>query len=106
MSLFSELKRWNALRAAAFCATSAWLLVQAATQLFPFLTSLKWVARWLVVGACIGFPFAMLFSWFYKWTPQGLQLESEIPPNELTQFFRRIKAAPAFTKLPSTKAMS
>jgi hypothetical protein len=48
----------------------------------------------------------MLFSWFYKWTPQGLQLESEIPPNELTQFFRRIKAAPAFTKLPSTKAMS
>ena len=32
--------------------------------------------------AVIGFPFAMLFSWFYEWTPQGLQRESEIAPNE------------------------
>jgi hypothetical protein len=35
-SLFDELKRRNVLRAAAFYAASAWLLVQVATQVFPF----------------------------------------------------------------------
>ncbi len=82
MSLFAELKRRNVLRAAAFYAASAWLLVQVATQVFPFFHIAEWVVRWIVVAAAIGFPFALLFSWFYEWTPQGLQRESEIPPNE------------------------
>ena len=81
-SFFDELKRRNVLRAAAFYAASAWLLVQVATQVFPFFHIAEWVVRWIVVAAGIGFPFAMLFSWFYEWTPQGLQLESQIPPNE------------------------
>ena len=38
--------------------------------------------RWVVVAAAIGFPFAILLSWFYEWTPQGFQRESEIVPNE------------------------
>ena len=82
MSFFSELKRRNVLRAAAFYAASAWLLVQVATQVFPFFHIAEWVVRWVVVAACMGFPFAMVFSWFYEWTSHGLQLESEIPPNE------------------------
>jgi len=81
-SFFDELKRRNVLRAAAFYAASAWLMVQVATQVFPFFHIAEWVVRWIVVAAAIGFPFAMLFSWFYEWTPQGLQLESEILPNE------------------------
>jgi TolB-like protein/Tfp pilus assembly protein PilF len=82
MSLFAELKRRNVLRAAAFYAASAWLLVQVATQVFPFFHIAEWVVRWIVVAAAIGFPFALLFSWFYEWTPQGIQRESEITPNE------------------------
>jgi TolB-like protein len=82
MSFFAELKRRNVLRAAAFYAASAWLLVQIATQVFPFFHIAEWVVRWIVVAAIIGFPCTLLFSWFYEWTPQGLKLESEIPPNE------------------------
>ena len=82
MSLFAELKRRNVLRAGAFYAASAWLLVQVATQVFPFFHIAEWVVRWIVVAAAIGFPFALLFSWFYEWTSQGLQRESEISPNE------------------------
>src|SRR6478672_11862949 len=82
MSFFTELKRRNVLRAAAFYAASAWLLVQVATQVFPFFHIAEWVVRWIVVAAAIGFPFVLLFSWFYEWTPQGLQRESAIPPNE------------------------
>jgi serine/threonine-protein kinase len=81
-NFFAELKRRNVLRAAAFYAASAWLLVQVATQVFPFFHIAEWVVRWIVIAASIGFPFAMLFSWFYEWTPHGIQRESEIPPNE------------------------
>jgi len=81
-NFFAELKRRNVLRAAAFYAASAWLFVQVATQVFPFFHIEEWVVRWIVVATAIGFPFAILLSWFYEWTPQGLQRESEIPPNE------------------------
>jgi adenylate cyclase len=82
MNFFAELKRRNVLRAAAFYAASAWLLVQVATQVFPFFQISEWVVRWIVVAAVIGFPFALGFSWFYEWTPRGFQLESQIPANE------------------------
>ena len=82
MSLFVELKRRNVFRAAAFYAASAWLLVQIATQVFPFFHISEWVVRWIVVAAAIGFPFAMMFSWLYEWTPHGLQRESEVAANE------------------------
>ena len=81
-NFFAELKRRNVLRAAAFYAASAWLLVQVATQVFPFFHIAEWVVRGIVVAAAIGFPFAMLFSWFYEWTPQGIQRESEVAPDE------------------------
>ena len=80
MSFFNELKRRNVLRAAAFYSASAWLLIQVATQVFPFFAAPNWTVRWIVIAAVIGFPFAMLLSWFYEWTPQGLQRESEIGP--------------------------
>src|SRR5436190_3047378 len=84
LNFFAELKRRNVIRAGAFYAAAAWLLVQVATQVFPFFHIAEWVVRWIVVAAVIGFPFAMLFSWFYEWTPQGLQRESEIEPNAST----------------------
>ncbi len=82
MSFFAELKRRNVLRAGAFYAASAWLLVQVATQVFPFFHIAEWVVRWIVVAAIIGFPCALIFSWLYEWTPHGLQRESELSPNE------------------------
>ncbi|MGH7935685.1 MAG: tetratricopeptide repeat protein, partial [Chthoniobacterales bacterium] len=81
-SFFTELKRRNVFRAAAFYAASAWLLVQVATQVFPFFHVAEQVVRWIVIASIIGFPFAIAFSWFYEWTPQGIKLESEIPPSE------------------------
>ena len=64
-NFFAELKRRNVLRAAAFYAASVWLLVQVATQVFPFFHIAEWVVRWIVVASAIGFPFAILFSWFH-----------------------------------------
>ena len=80
-SFLLQLRRRNVLRAAAFYAASTWLLVQVATQVFPFFHVAEWVVRWIVIAAVAGFPFAMLLSWFYEWTPQGLQRDSDVAPN-------------------------
>ena len=82
VNFFTELRRRNVFRAAAFYAASAWLLVQVATQVFPFFHVAEWVVRWIVVATVIGFVPAMFFSWFYEWTPRGIQLESRVPADE------------------------
>ena len=78
MSFFAELKRRNVLRAGALYIGAAWALSQGVAQLLPVFDFPNWVVRWFVFAALIGFPFAMLFSWFYEWTPQGIQRESDV----------------------------
>ncbi len=77
-SFLSELKRRNVLRLGAFYAGASWLLVQVATQVFPFFHVPEGVVRGIVVAAAIGFPFALAFAWFYEVTPQGLKLQSQV----------------------------
>jgi TolB-like protein/cytochrome c-type biogenesis protein CcmH/NrfG len=77
-SFFTELQRRNVLRAAAFYAAAAWLLVQVATQVFPFFNISNSVVRLVVVAAIVGFPLALVFAWFYELTPQGIRRESQI----------------------------
>jgi TolB-like protein/Tfp pilus assembly protein PilF len=81
-SFISELRRRNVFRAGAFYAAAGWLLVQIATQVFPFFNIPNWSIRLAVVAVIFGFPFALLFSWFYEWTPEGLKRESEIDRSE------------------------
>jgi TolB-like protein/tetratricopeptide (TPR) repeat protein len=81
LSFFAELKRRNVLRAAALYVGAAWALSQGVAQLLPAFDFPNWVVRWFVIAELIGFPFAMLFSWFYEWTPRGIQRESEIAPD-------------------------
>lgn len=81
-SLFAELKRRNVHRAALFYAGASWLLMQIASQIFPFFDIPNWAVRLVVIALVIGFPFAMLFSWFFEWTPQGIKRESEVERTE------------------------
>src|SRR5664279_476113 len=82
--LMAELRRRNVLRAGVFYAGTAWLVVQIATQVFPFYDVPAWTVRAVIAALAIGFPFAMLFSWFYEWTPQGITRESEVALDEST----------------------
>jgi len=82
LKLLAELQRRNVHRAAMFYAAAAWLLVQVATQVFPFFDIPNSTVRIVIIAVAIGFPFAMLFSWFYEWTPQGIKRESEIVHSE------------------------
>jgi TolB-like protein len=81
-SLLGELKRRNVFRAAALYAAAAWLLVQVATQVFPFFHVPEWVVRWIIVAAVIGLPPFIAFAWFYEFTPEGLKRQSEVDADE------------------------
>jgi TolB-like protein len=74
----SELKRRNVLRVAAFYAAAGWLLVQIATQVLPVFDVPTWTMRVVVIAVVLGFPFALVFAWFYELTPEGLKRENEV----------------------------
>ena len=72
-SFFEELKRRHVWRVAIAYAVVAWLLVQVATQIFPFFNIPDWTVRLMVVLIVIGFPIAVIFAWVYELTPEGIR---------------------------------
>ncbi|MGB8716212.1 MAG: hypothetical protein WCD66_07610 [Rhodanobacteraceae bacterium] len=82
MSLLTELKRRNVLRAAVLYIGAAWALSQGFAQLAPIVGVPDWWVRWFLIAAVIGFPFWVAFAWFYEFTPGGLKRESEIDPSD------------------------
>ena len=84
-AFINELKRRNVLRAGAFYMAAAWALSQGLAQLLPVFNAPNWVTQWFVIACIIGFPFWVIFAWFYEFTPTGLKLESQITPEESIQ---------------------
>ena len=75
-SLFSELKRRNVYKVAVAYAVVGWLLVQVATQVFPFLDIPNSVVRVVIALVAIGFPIALVIAWAFEATPQGIKRTS------------------------------
>src|SRR5205085_4804854 len=59
-------------------AVVGWLLVQVATQVFPFLEIPNWVVRLVIVLVGIGFPIALVIAWAFELTPQGLKRTEDV----------------------------
>jgi len=74
-SFFAELKRRNVYKVAIAYAVVAWLLIQIATQVFPFFEIPNWAVRLVVLVLVIGFPVALLLAWAFELTPQGIKRE-------------------------------
>jgi TolB-like protein/Flp pilus assembly protein TadD len=77
-NFFSELKRRNVYKVAVAYAVASWLLIQIATQVFPFFEIPNWAVRLVVLILIAGFPVALVFSWAFEITPEGIKRESEI----------------------------
>ena len=80
-SFFAELKRRNVYKVAVAYAVVGWLLVQIATQVFPFLEIPNWVVRLVIALVAIGFPIALLIAWAFELTPEGLKRTEDVDPN-------------------------
>src|SRR5205807_3912072 len=70
---FTELKRRNVYKVAVAYAVVAWLLIQIATQVFPFFEIPNWTVRLVVLLIIIGFPIALVIAWAFELTPEGLK---------------------------------
>jgi TolB-like protein len=81
-NFFAELKRRNVYKVAVAYAVASWLLIQIATQVFPFFEIPNWAVRLVVLLLIAGFPVALVFSWAFEITPEGIKRESEIEPDK------------------------
>ena len=80
-SFFAELRRRNVYKVGAMYAVAGWLLVQVATQVFPFFEVPNWAVRLTVIVIAAGFPLALVLSWIYELTPQGIVKTDEVAPD-------------------------
>src|SRR3982074_2545337 len=81
-NFFSELKRRNVIRFAGLYLVGAWLLTQVASTVLPMFGAPDWLPRTVVILLAIGFLPALIFSWIFEMTPEGLKRDEDVPPEE------------------------
>ncbi len=78
MGLISELRRRNVLRMAVLYAIAAWLIMQVAEVIMDLANLPNWIGPTILGLLAVGFPIALIFSWFYELTPEGISLEKDV----------------------------
>ena len=91
-NFFAELKRRNVYKIAVAYAVVAWLLIQVATQVFPFFEFPNWSVQLVVLAAVIGFPIALVLSWAFEITPEGIKREESVTRRVSRETGRKITA--------------
>ena len=77
-NFFAELKRRNVYKVAVAYAVAAWLLIQAASILFPTFEAPGWVMKVFVTAVAAGFPIALILAWAFELTPEGIKRTEEL----------------------------
>jgi TolB-like protein/Flp pilus assembly protein TadD len=75
---FVDLKRRHVYRVAIAYGVVAWLLIQIATQVFPFFEIPDWAVRLVVLAIVLGFPVSLIIAWAFETTPQGIKRAEDI----------------------------
>src|SRR5437763_14119294 len=70
---FGEAKRRNVYKVAVAYAVVGWLLIQVATQVFPFPDIPNWMIRLVILLTAFGFPVALIIAWAFELTPEGIK---------------------------------
>ena len=71
-----ELKRRKVIRVAIVYIVVTWIIVEAASVMFPELLLPDWSVRLVIALAIIGFPVALVLAWAFELTPDGPRIES------------------------------
>ena len=71
--LFSELKRRNVFRVGAAYVVVGWLLIEVSDTIFPRLGLPDWAVTLVIALLALGFPVALILSWAFELTPEGVQ---------------------------------
>ena len=79
-NFFAELKRRNVYKVAVAYVVVAWLTIQAASIFLPAFNAPQSAMQIVILILVVGFPIALILSWAFEITPEGIRLESEIDP--------------------------
>src|SRR5947209_8961364 len=85
-NLFGELKRRNVYKVTVAYIVVAWLGLQAASILLPTFEAPSWVMKALVVIIALGFVFAVIISWAFEMTPEGMKRTADISADAVRSF--------------------
>ena len=77
-NFLAELKRRNVYKVGAAYIVVAWLLIQVATQVFPFFDIPNWAVRLVVLLLLLGFPIALVLAWAFELTPEGIKRTADV----------------------------
>jgi len=78
MGLVSELRRRNVLRMVVLYVLAAWVIMQVAEVVIALASLPAWAGPLVLAVLAIGFPIALVASWFYEITPEGFALEKDV----------------------------
>lgn len=73
MSVLEELKRRNVFKVGLAYAIAAWLLVQVVVSIEAPLRLPDWTDTLVILLLIIGFPAALILSWLFDVTPEGIK---------------------------------
>src|SRR5438477_4241800 len=82
-NFFAELKRRNVYKVAVAYAVVAWLLFQAASILLPTFEAPNWVMKAFTVFLALGFILAVMISWAFEMTPEGMKRTGDVSADEV-----------------------
>src|SRR5437899_11454430 len=71
-NFFAELKRRKVYSVAVTHAVAGWALAQGIAQVLPVFDIPNWVVRLIVLLIVLGFPVALVLSWFFDLTRYGI----------------------------------
>ncbi len=81
MNLLTELRRRNVFRMAGLYVVGSWLIIQVAETVLPAFDVPGWILRAIIVLLAIGFIPAVVFSWLFELTPDGLKRDTDTQPD-------------------------
>lgn len=83
MDFFAELKRRNVYKVAVTYTVVSWLLIQAASILFPTFDAPSWLMKALVTLLALGLLLALIIAWAFEMTPHGMKRTEDLSPEEI-----------------------
>src|SRR6266404_6180449 len=82
-NFFSELKRRNVYKVAVAYAVVGWLVIQVTATIVPPLHLPDVMTTAVVVIVLLGFPIALVISWAFEMTPEGMKRTADVSADEV-----------------------
>ncbi len=82
-SFVEELRRRHVVRVATAYAVTSWLILQSVDVVFPILGLDEALGRPILAVLLVGFPIALVLTWYFEITPEGIKRDRQVRESSL-----------------------